>query len=360
MKSYKKWVFLILSFIFICPILIALINYIVDPFKVFGTNFLPETFQENQRYLKVKFIDKAHNKYDSYLFGSSRISFTNPKIIEKYIKNSKFYNFTVTSANLEDNFLHIQYLFKKGYKVKNIYLEVDIDNNIKSSYKKSNNDLMIKLHPNVDNSNKIDFYIQYLKSIAINATIGKIMVNFKPDRENAFLSDINGTGMGYFKNKEQIINNNPELYYKNENTLNVNKVKRKQDYYIKNNINALKKIIKLCKTNKTNIIIFITPHNYNSLNKVNEEGYIEFLKEMSQITNYWDFSGYNSITTNNYNYYEESHYRPFIANIIAAKIFSDKTVKVPDDFGLFVTPHNILQHIEDIKAQIKQADIKWK
>ena len=85
--------------------------------------------------------------------------------------------------------------------------------------------------------------------------------------------------------------------------------------------------------------------------------YLKYLREISNITDFYDFSGYNTITLNNCNYYEESHYRPLVGEIIASRIFNDKTVKVPKDFGILVTKENINQHLIDLKKQIINYDL---
>ena len=40
-----------------------------------------------------------------------------------------------------------------------------------------------------------------------------------------------------------------------------------------------------------------------------------------------------------------------------AKIFDDKSVKVPKDFGVLVTKENIDQHLATLKEQIKSYDL---
>ena len=73
-------------------------------------------------------------------------------------------------------------------------------------------------------------------------------------------------------------------------------------------------------------------------------------------TNYYDFSGYNTVTTNDCNYYETSHYRPLVGNLIAARIFHDSTISVPDDFGKFITKNTIDNHIILLKKQIDEYE----
>ncbi len=86
------------------------------------------------------------------------------------------------------------------------------------------------------------------------------------------------------------------------------------------------------------------------------DDYLRYLKEISNITDFYDFSGYNTITMNNYNYYESSHYRPLVGAIIAGRIFNDKSIKIPNDFGVFVTKDNITEHLSNLKKQIEIYD----
>ncbi len=120
---------------------------------------------------------------------------------------------------------------------------------------------------------------------------------------------------------------------------------------------ALTNIKKLCIKNNIKLYVFTTPHNKNMMDRYIVNDYLRYLKEISNITDFYDFSGYNTITINNYNYYEESHYRPLVGSLIAGKIFKDNTVEVSEDFGVFVTKENINKHLQNLKKQIENYDI---
>ena len=81
----------------------------------------------------------------------------------------------------------------------------------------------------------------------------------------------------------------------------------------------------------------------------------------------WDFSGYNSITTEEvppvgdiktpmHNYYDSSHYTPDIGRLVLDRIFNLEVPgrKVPDDFGVLMTSKNIEEHLADIRRQHEQ------
>ena len=63
------------------------------------------------------------------------------------------------------------------------------------------------------------------------------------------------------------------------------------------------------------------------------------------------------ISKNDYNYYEDSHYLAYVGELVAAKIFNDKSVEVPEDFGVLVTKDNIDEHLENLRKQIQAYDV---
>jgi len=65
----------------------------------------------------------------------------------------------------------------------------------------------------------------------------------------------------------------------------------------------------------------------------------DFLSRLSEITDYYNFSGINDITANNDNYLEASHYKAKVGNLIIDTIFNNKTDKnlLSQGFGYYVT-----------------------
>lgn len=89
----------------------------------------------------------------------------------------------------------------------------------------------------------------------------------------------------------------------------------------------------------------------------------EAVKAKARPFQVWDFSGYNTITTEpipatgdkttrmRY-YYESSHYTPAAGDLVLDRIFNyhapDRTV--PDDFGVLLTSQNLESHLAGIRA----------
>ncbi|MCG3716583.1 hypothetical protein L5F64_13415, partial [Aliarcobacter butzleri] len=59
-------------------------------------------------------------------------------------------------------------------------------------------------------------------------------------------------------------------------------------------------------------------------------------EELSKIAPYWDFMTQNSISDNENNYIDPSHLKQELGYLYFARIFDDKSVEIPKDFGIFV------------------------
>jgi hypothetical protein len=350
--NYKKWSILVITIAFSFCVLLMSVNYVIDPFNIFHTKFLKYQYQMNERFIKIEFLEKEHDQFNSYMFGSSRIGSTNPKTIEKYIPNSKFYNLTASGATLYDDLKILEYFIENEYNVKNIYLQIDIRENM-DAYTYNKNDYLRKHHPYVSKESLLKYYMNYLTIFPWE--------NIQRKVENNILGEENlnynlQTGAWTNEKAERKLMSNPQDYIKNEPSFHAESARTQKGIYTSQNLSALKEIKKLCDQNNINLIIFITPHNDKLLDTIVLEDYIKFLVGLSEISAYWDFSGYNTVTLNNENYYEYSHYRPLVSHLIAARIFNDENVHIPSDFGYYVTKQNIQEYVKLKRSEVQLHD----
>ena len=354
MKS-KKWLsYWFVSILVSVPILIG-VNYIVDPLNILHTKFFKQEYQMNERFMKIEFLKANHKKYNSYMFGSSKIGTTYPKDIEKYIQKSKFYNLTVSSGNLADYIKHLKFFIKEDFKVDNLYLQ--IDGGDMGYYGNSHLGNLGKYYPEVVGESLTMFYIDYLTSFSPLSVKGKILRNFKNININDNAYDLNKTGMFFKRNEEKQLNENCDKYVENQASFHIKNYRAMSALYINEAISSLKEIVSICKDNNISLYVFTAPINNNLMDTMKINDYLGFLSSISKVTNFTDFSGYNTITMNNCNYYESHHYRPLVGQLVAARIFNDSTVDIPSDFGVYVTKNNINEHLEKLREQIKYYDI---
>jgi hypothetical protein len=139
-----------------------------------------------------------------------------------------------------------------------------------------------------------------------------------------------------------------ELYYRLHSTYELS------DEYLDN----FKKIVEICQKKNIDLKIFISPSHAIDLEAIRATGrwevYERWLREVVKITPVWDFYGYNSITTepisnNMKNYADNSHYTKEIGDLVLDKILNFQAKKVPQDFGILLTPENVEVQIQKLR-----------
>ena len=115
----------------------------------------------------------------------------------------------------------------------------------------------------------------------------------------------------------------------------------------------MREIKKLCDENNIELIVFTNPMYYITHVRSLEIGYLNFLKGLADITDFYNFSGLNEITMNNNNYLETSHYRAEIGDLIIDVIWNGKKFDglYNQGFGMKINRDNINELIHLLKSQ---------
>lgn len=154
MKS-KKWVFMFLGCLFSLPLLLMVLNYVVDPFGVFG-NMTWYSFSEtlNPRVAKTTYLKEHWQEYDSYLVGCSSTSSYPVETLNEYL-DASFYNTISYGVDMKDAEETVRWLLD-NCTVRNIVLNVYVDNGV--TYDVGQDQLTLKLHEEVSGENALSFY----------------------------------------------------------------------------------------------------------------------------------------------------------------------------------------------------------
>lgn len=150
------------------------------------------------------------------------------------------------------------------------------------------------------------------------------------------------------------------LLYFNEKTLYKN-------YYLSpEELKNFKAIIDICKQRNITVKVFFSPIHAAQLEAIQTTGlwqsFEEWKRQVIAITPAWDFSDYNSVTTEPINdqmenYVDSVHYKEEIADLILDRLYNYDQKAVPSKFGFLITPANIESHLSKIRAE-RQAWLK--
>jgi hypothetical protein len=351
MKSgqFIKWWFIVVS---VAIIMIALLNYLIDPFGVFHTNLLTKSKSFNERVVKIDYLNAHKDRYDSFMFGSSTMGTTDPKVLEKYHPSSHFYNLTCSSSNMYDFKLLLRYLLEEGFSVKNLYLQIDLTS--MREYGKHANHAQHH-HYSVTKEPAWKFYLEYLTIFPFEAMKAKVMLFLKD--ANATRFDVENSGMWFVDYKDVARSRDLKAYIAREPSFKKHARRtRGEEKSIDAIMRDYREIVSLCKQHHVSLTLLTTAYNHLRLDAFKVEDMLAFLKKLATYHDIWYFSTYNTITNNDENYYEVNHYISKVGALKAARIYHDSEVEVPKDFGLLVTKENLEDMLSLIRENILAHD----
>lgn len=337
-RFFKKAILLTLM----CVVPIVSFNYTVDPYGIFRRDFSKQRIEPNQQIIKMRYLLANPDRYDSYLFGSSRVG----NIDNEKIRGEKVYNMTYSQAVPQEYAENIKLLLEKGIRVKTLLIGLE-DFSFKLDPQKHAGELI--RHPYSRNPfDRLGFYIRYLFK-SPDPTILKPYFQKTPERFPTYY-DIWDSGRPLHPEIDEYIDRHPEEHVKDPK---FNRPAVHKTEFMADTLAALRQIVDLADQHGIQLIVFINP-TYHLTYRLNDpEQFLRFKAELVKMTGFYDFSGINSVTTNKMNYYETSHFRVHVGDLMLARIFQYGDVSVPDDFGVYVTKENFGEHAERLRKELK-------
>ncbi|MCB9426766.1 MAG: hypothetical protein H6584_07025 [Flavobacteriales bacterium] len=329
MKKFTRILLFFLIPVFTTLGLIVSYNYILDPYGVIKEDFSSVTIEPNQRCIKEKLIIEHPNQFDSFLMGSSRVGYIDISPLQS--EHDAWYNMSYSEAVASEHLYDLKLFLKYNVKIKNILIGVD---NITYSVEPSRHLNEAPRKPYINRFNPLIDYLVLLPKYSLYKEILEERKN-----ETPMTYDIHATGGVYIKKAKAYIDRDIEAWI-NDKRFTKPSILPYYTNRVDKTILEIAEIIAICKQNGINYTFFTNPVHIITYSNLDLDLYYNFIKQLSSLTDFYDFSGVNSITTNNYNYYETSHYRPHIGSLMIKHIF-DGLPPTEDNFGKLVSNKNI-------------------
>lgn len=340
MKDYKRFITIFILFIIIDLAVIIGININIDNYGIFRTDFSKQIIEPNQNYVKMRYILANKYKYNSFIFGSSRIG----KIDPFKISDGKYYNFTYADGLPQEHLKNIKILLKNRVKIKNILLGLD-DFSYRLYPAEHENSLLNMPYPS-NIFEKVILFSNYFIRMPKKFTEKEITQKLD--------YDITNSGRPLCKDCDEKIDKDI-INFAKDKRFEVPTHSENKNVYLPETISSIKELVKICKDNNIKLRIFINPVHKTSYLANNIQNFDKFKKELALTTDYYDFSGLNKITTNNIMYYETSHYRVKVGDMIIDKIYKSKNTNADcDSFGAYITASNIDKHLSCLDNNLKK------
>lgn len=326
MKTFLKKMAPFILFILILEIAIPIL---ADPYNVFHWKRIRDNGVEpNSNYIKMQYILHNPDKFDSFLFGSSRTGFID---VEK-IPEGRWYNMSYSEGLPAEHLENLREMIENGIIPKNVMIGID---NISGFVDPSIHDKQFYRIP-YPRENKLSFYANYF---SIKGVIRSLEVTLEHEIEDPDYVD------RYYRSGSS--KRDPSLggNWKGDAPYWENYYRNCMD----DAILSVKRIAALCEENDINLIVFTNPIYYTTYQESKNLGYDVLLEWLSDPVDYYNFSGVNDITTNRNNYYEASHYTEDVGDMIIDRIFNGVTDEKLESqgFGFYVTGENYWNEFQE-------------
>lgn len=336
----KKWTISFLIIILIVLIGIAILNVVVDPYGYFdaidGLNY--ELNDNNYiRVLKGKHIQKYGNNYDAYILGGSKAGgYTAEKL--KELDGYNYYNTFITCGNFQEYYIYAK-LIAEETDAKKIILNLsgfECLFDVRSGIKQQTPAMF------TGRSEIAEFVSFLFKNPKLS--IDEIKNPTFDYRQNDDGSrNLEGAYEEYYKNPSEYVKN--KVVYNLENNLKEMFANAETRTFssMPNDIKYLTKIVELCKENNIELLVINSATPLTSRQSYEGEAYWNFLIQVANVTDYWDFTSYNDINLNPHNFYDDAHTFYEAIDLIIDTINGKNSY---EGFGKYITNDNVYEYIQ--------------
>ncbi|TFH41133.1 MAG: hypothetical protein E4G96_06135, partial [Chrysiogenales bacterium] len=225
-------------------------NLILDPFRVLRKNYDSFSICPNERFVKVDHVLGNPDRYDSFLFGSSRVSLVPVEKFDRAL-GGRHYNMTFVSGVMSEYLTVLELFLDRGIEVKNVVVGIDY-----FSFKMLPLEGMARnrMYP-LTLREWIDVYFTFLTLEPDTSMLKEI----KFDGKEA-VYDLTGTGGYVFMRREMKIDADPTSH-RIRFTLPIFTVCEKR---LDETSRELREIVDLCSKHGIRLTVFINPVNLGS------------------------------------------------------------------------------------------------
>ena len=360
MINDRKWVILTLSLLLSWAFVILAVNLYVDHHAVrlslfsfkkdIGETVYPDG--TNQQIFNAEHVFRNPEAYDSFLFGSSRSA-----VIAVEHLPGRFYNMSYPAGLLAQHVPILQAMLNKGIKIDQVVIGLDDFSFRPASF--SENALVWIMHPDAGGPNRLELFFRYFfrKPSLTELKLWKDRVLLGKMKARLFLAP-DGTNLGW-RDKDQLIEQTGkpifsfQMKHYEPTVFNARAVDT--------SFRMIEEVLALSREHGFSVTFFILPL-YSPYYATQAESLFAVKKRLAGLVDYYDFSGFNSVTNDPLNFYDFSHCRFRVGDMMAKRVLNAGDASVPDDFGVRVTQDNIEAHLaaqrKDLDAYLRGLGLK--
>ncbi len=325
--------------VFAAAFLYAAFQSAVDPSGAFGDRFLnwyDYDMTENSGIAKIAYLDKNHDKYNSYILGSENTgSYSVSSLNRCFGDGASFYNLFTDGGIYAAR--HIAEYVIENYDVKNIVLNIEPEDAVSFGADGA------KLHAKAAGASRTLFYLKSAfasPSRAVKKLKAYARREYLPTAESRVDSE---TG-AYSADSRDVENVGSEAKYLEAHPEFNEPLAGAELAYTDECVRAVAEIKEMCDLRGISFTLIASPSYCAVTRSLNAEQLRDFYTKLASVTDFYDFSGYTDISFDSRYYYDREHPRSCVGDMVLAYISGDDSVYKPDNFGCVTTAENVAEH----------------
>lgn len=308
----------------------AVLGMLIDPYNVFHIENLRENgIEPNKNYIKMNYILKYPERFNTFLFGSSKVG----AIHTEKMHGERCYNMTYSGGLPSEHLANIRNFLKNGIHIDRIYMGVDsysytldpethLTQQLRAPYEHLHG------HP-------VNFMKLYMDPSVVLQSV-EVMLDSEQGNINYDGAFYKYGAWASYDRKKKFDWSKPDI-----------QPSIGEARLIDETLEAIKETVNLCRKENIEITVFVNPMHYITYRASLELGHLRFLEALADITDFYNFGGFNDVGMDNNNFYDTSHYTPEVGDMIIDVIHNGKKYDglYPQGFGWKVTRENIKEFL---------------
>jgi hypothetical protein len=372
--------------------LVSAFNYLIDPYGIYRQvcfNFNAQKPYASTQIRMVKAYGAKNIRPRSLSLGNSRVDIGLDPLCTAWPEDGKpNYNLGIPGGDLYTSLKYLEYAFNFS-EVRYVVMGLDfMDFPASPAYQSRKNNEMEEFEKRLCSetlcTDNFIYINQRVKDIitsigSLSATIDSVRTVF-----NQGSADTTPMGFNPLKEYDDYVHKEGHysLFLQRDIENARNYIKKSKNLFVNGtnsspNFDNLKKIIRLCRQKNVHLYFYIHPYHARLNETIKAAGFWSLFeewkrqivkivdeesKEKGWHADLWDFSGYNSITTEQVPtrgdtktkmkwYWEAGHYKKETGDLVLHRIFNNfKLTKDLSDFGILLDSKSLERHLNVIRV----------
>ncbi|HEY1473819.1 MAG TPA: hypothetical protein VGF53_07020 [Pseudolabrys sp.] len=316
-------------------VVVVATNLIIDPQHVFGTGLLPRSPNANDRYERLHAYKAAPQRYDGLIFGSSRAVSFSPDELARWVNGVSFANFAVAGGTVVDYVAILEFVLRdkasRGERLRTVFVLLDVDDWGQQPF--TNKTLEYLMPPEISGQNPLRFWWKNLIAIQFKAWSSTVRAARKADA--GMQRGESGTGIlqsalsvlaPSSANAQALVTAPPPA-------------KRERREFIthgidyRHKLNLLERFVALCREHDVQIVAVISPLSAQNADIYDPVDLGIAIADVSRIVPLWDFTNSKAVSNNPEFWFDFSHFRPEVVQMMLRRMFGGEVPPAWASFG---------------------------